>query len=260
MFGSSGDVGDALVATARGAQIASVIFLGAALAGARATEGSGLRLSITEWEVAAVALGGVSGLLFALFLGKESDESRIFLATTALVTFASGIGALAGVSPLFVNLFAGLTVSLSSPHSGALSDHLSKLMHPLFVLLMLFAGTLFVPAKGLVWLAVPVFVVIRLGARRVAIDSLSELILSHPPGSRHFASGMWAPGTLAVAIAVSGSYRFPALTPILTTTVLGGAVFCELFSHRALKRLLTDADEMPAPATSDSSGKELASP
>lgn len=259
-LGSQGEVGDSLEAAARGAQMASVVFLGGGLAGARATEISSLALSVTEWEVAAIALGVISGLLFALFLGKESDESRIFLATTALVTFASGIGALAGVSPLFVNLFAGLTVSLSSPHSDALQNHLKKLLHPLFVLLMLFAGALFVPARLPVWSTVVLFVVARLGARRLAIGSLAGIMLVRPPRTRLFASGMWAPGSLAVAIAVSGSYRFPALTPVLTTTVLGGALICELFSHRALRRLLVDADEIPPALAQSGPGKEPTSP
>lgn len=247
LFGSHGEVGDTLETVARSSQIGSVFFLGAGLAGARATEATGLELTITEWEVVAVALGVVCGLLFALFMGKESDESRIFLATTALVTFASGIGALAGVSPLFVNLFAGLTVSLTSPSSNILVGHLEKLFHPLFVLLMLFAGALFVPAPFAVWLAIPLFIVARLGARRIAINSMSDIVLAKPPSTRLLASGTWAPGSLSVAIAVSGSYRFPSLTPLLTTTVLCGAVICELFSHRALKRLLDDADELPLP-------------
>lgn len=246
LFGSKGQVGDSLEAVARGSQMASVVFLGAGLAGARATESARFEMSVTEWEVAAVALGVVSGLLFALFLGKESEESRIFLATTALVTFASGIGTLAGVSPLFVNLFAGLTVSATSPYSDALHGHLEKLLHPLYVLLMMFAGALFVPAHWMVWTTVPLFIIARLGARRLAIGSLTNIMLSTPPRTRLLASGMWAPGSLAVAIAVSGSYRFPELTPVLTTTVLGGALVCELFSHRAIKRLLADADELPA--------------
>ncbi len=245
IFRSEGPVGDLVAASARAGQITGVFVLGAVLASARATE-SATRFQITliEWELAAIAFGIVCGLLFALFLGRESDPSRIFLASIGLVTFASGIGSAVGVSPIFVNMFAGLTVSSTSPHAEVIDGHLKKLLHPLFVLLMVLAGALWVPTKPLLWILIPVFVVSRLVFRRISLNVLGATFLDPPPPTRNLGSGLWAPGTFAVAIAVSGALRFPDLSDIILSTVVVGSLFSELFSHRALRRLLDDAGEV----------------
>lgn len=247
MFKSEGPVGDLLEASSRAGQLVGVFLLGSVLASARATEEvSGFNLTITEWELAAVFLGIVCGLLFGLFLGRESHPDRIFLASIGLVTFASGIGSALGISPIFVNMFAGLTVSLTSPHKEVLRKNLEKLEHPLFVLLMVFAGALWVPVEPVLWLLVPVFILVRLSLRRIAMNALSSTFLAEPPATRLLGSGLWSPGTLAVAIAVSGSIRFPYLAPTILSTVVVGSLVSELFSHRALRRLLDDAGELPA--------------
>lgn len=245
LYRSTGPVGDLLAASARGGQVTGVIVLGAVLASARASEAeTRFHITLVEWEVAAIAFGIVCGLLFGLFLGRESDPGRIFLATIGLVTFASGIGSAVGISPLFVNLFAGLTVSLTSPHADVLHGHLQKLAHPLFVLLMVLAGALWVPVSPQMWLLIPAFVMARLLFRRVTMNALGTTFLDPPPTIKHLSSGLWAPGTFAVAIAVSGAIRFPELSDVILTTVVVGTLFSELFSHRALRRLLDDAGEV----------------
>lgn len=246
MFGSEGPVGDLLDAASRAGQICGVFLLGAVLASARATEAATrFHLTITEWEFAAILLGIVCGLLFGLFLGRESQADRIFLASIGLVTFASGIGSAVGISPIFVNMFAGLTVSLTSPHKDVLRRNLEQLQHPLFVLLMVFAGALWVPVEPRLWLVVPVFILARLLLRRISLNALKSAFLPEPPATRLLGSGLWSPGTLAVAIAVSGSLRFPDLAPTILSTVVVGSLVSELFSHRALRRLLDDAGELP---------------
>ncbi len=250
LFGAQGPVGELLEASSRAGQLAGVFILGAVLASARAAEAATqFHLTLTEWELAAIGLGIVCGLLFGLFLGRENDPGRIFLASVGLVTFAAGTGSAVGISPIFVTMFAGLTVSLTSPHVDILRGHLEKLLHPLFVLLMVFAGALWVPVEAELWLLVPIFVLARLLFRRITMNTLAFTFLDPPPSTRLLGSGLWAPGTLAVAIAVSGALRFPALSPVILSCVIVGALFSELFSHRALRRLLDDAGEVAVPNT-----------
>ena len=245
MFGSEGSVGDLLETSARAGQLAGVFLLGSVLAGARATEAaSQFHLTITEWELSAVFLGILCGLLFGLFLGRESHPDKIFLASIGLVTFASGIGAAVGISPIFVNMFAGLTVSLTSPHKDVLRTNLEKLQHPLFVLLMVFTGALWVPVEPALWAIVPVFILVRIFLRSISMTALSSAFLAEPPPTKLLGSGLWSPGTLAVAISVSGSMRFPDLAPTILSTVVIGSLLSELVSHTALRRLLDDAGEL----------------
>jgi hypothetical protein len=109
---------------------------------------------------------------------------------------------------------------------------------------MVFAGALWVPADAKFWALVPVFILVRIASRRISMNALASTFLEQAPPTRLLGSGLWAPGTFAVAIAVSGSLRFPELSPLILTTVIVGTLFSELFSHRALRRLLDDAGEV----------------
>src|SRR5690606_20763287 len=151
-----------------------------------------------------------------------------------------------------------LTVAITRPHADVLRSHLEKLLHPLLVLLMVFARALWAPAKPLYWLLVPVVVIARLAFRRLSMNSLAATSLDRPPATRLLGSGLWAPGTFAVAIAISGALRFPEFSDVFLTTVLVGTLFSELFSFRALRRLLDDAGELAVEVQEPSPPSETA--
>jgi Kef-type K+ transport system membrane component KefB len=235
-------------------QIVAVVVLGLVLATARATDAaSRFSMSVTEWGLAATAGGVVCGLLFGLFIGRESDASKIFLATIGLVTFASGLASALGISSLFVNLVAGLTVSLISPHAPRLQQELDRLQHVLFVLLMIFAGALWVPVRGALWLLPLLYVAVRFVARRLATAAAVFSFAAEPPAARRLGNGLLGQGSLALAVAVEYSLRLPAHAPLVLTTVLIGALLSDLWSLRALRTVLADAGELgPAPGAGDS--------
>lgn len=232
---------------AHASQVTAVLTLGFVLASARATDAAGrFSMTVTEWETAAVAFGLVCGLLFGLFIGRESERGRIFLATIGLVTFAAGIGAALGISPLFVCMLAAVTVSVTSSHSARVRDELVRLQHPLFVLVMIFAGTLWEPVSGWQW-ALPLgYVIVRYVARRFFTSTATRLFLEKPLRLRRLGNGLLFQGTLAVAIAVNFAQRFPDYGNVILTTVLLGVLASDLFSNRALTAVLTDAGELPS--------------
>lgn len=255
IYTARGPVTDILECAARASQITAIVVLGLVLATTRATEAGGaLTLGIVEWELTAILGSVVCGLLFGWFIGTDSDPSRIFLASVGLVTFASGAGAVLGVSPLFVNLLAGLTVAVTSAHAQRLRRELDRLQHVLFVLLMIFAGTMWSPVRGLLWLLPVGYVLIRLLARRLVTAFWVRLL--HAERVPRVGDGFWSQGTLSVAIAVDFSMRYRTWESVVLTTVLLGTLLSELFSQRALRRLLADAGELGHDLTplDDSSG------
>ena len=245
VHGARGRVSNLMSAVARSSQLTAVIVLGLVLVSARATDhGTRFSLSVTEWQVAAVALGILSGLLFGLFIGRETDSNRIFLATVGLVTFASGVGAGLGVSPLFLNLVAAVTVGLTSPHAAKLRAELDRLQHALFVLVMIFAGALWNPVSNWMWALPLLYVVGRLIFRRAFTQLSARLFLEQRLRTRRLGNGLLAQGTLAVALGVDFAQRLPALASLVLTTVLIGTLLSDVFSGRALRSLLADAGEL----------------
>ncbi|MEZ4226579.1 MAG: hypothetical protein R3B13_36870 [Polyangiaceae bacterium] len=245
MTGAAGRVTLMLEATARSSQVLAVLVLGGVLATARATEAAGrFSMTVAEWELAAVGVGVVSGLLFGLFIGRESEPSRIFLATIGLVTFASGIGAALSISPLFVTMLAAVTVSVTSSHADRVREHVSRLQHALFVLLMIFAGALWDPVRGYAWLLPVGYVLVRFAVRRLATALCVKAFLEQPLLTRRLGNGLLSQGTLAVAIGVNFAQRFPEFASLILTTVLIGTILSDLFSTRMLRALLSDAGEL----------------
>lgn len=222
-------------------QATSVIIFGVAMAGTRAASSAqALGLTVTEWSVITVGAGAVCGVLFTVFIGREDDPMRILVATVGAVTFSAGIGSALGVSPLFVNLIAGALVGVSSPYASRLDDALEALRFPARVLVLLFAGSYWIPVNGWAW-ALPVgYFVVRALALRAAAPMSAWTFLPGTHASIRLGMGLFGQGALAAAIAISFAQRFPEHAGVVTTTVLGGMVLTDIFSARVLRRYLAD--------------------
>jgi len=241
-LGSDGPRSQLLSTLAETSQWVGVLALGAALALARAHSPlASAGLGRGEWVLLGLFVGILCGVLFSLFIGREQDPRRLFLATVGAVIFASGVGTALGISPLFVNLVMGLTVALSSGHAPRVRHEIDHLSHPLFVLTMLLAGAMWSPpAHAFLWLLPCVFVLTRTVGRALFLRMFGPALIETPP---RIDRGLLAQGTASIAVALDFSQRFPDFAPLVLSTALAGALANEVFSHRALRSLLLDLGE-----------------
>lgn len=229
------------------AQVLAVFAFGLAMAGSRATTTAGaMGLTIVEWATVTILSGGFTGLLFSVFLGREDDRMRVSVASVGVIVFAAGVGAALGVSPLFANLFAGLTLALTSTHAVRLQDTLRPLRFPTTVLVLLLAGATWVPVTGAYWVLLPSYVVLRTVARlafsRVAVSTF----MGDDEAARGIGRALLGQGVLASAISLAFAQRFPELAAPVTSTILGGVLLTDLFAQRTLRRYLADVGEIDA--------------
>lgn len=239
-----GRAGDFLQASARASQITGIVVLGLVLAATRATsQANRFSMTVVEWSVAAGCLGIICGLLFTLFIGRENEPSRIFLAAVGLVIFASGVGSALDFT-LFVNLLAGVVVANTSDHADGVREQLDRLQHPLFVLVLIFAGALWQPVGGALWLLPIAYAVGRWLLRRIFTRIAARSVLEPKLETLRLGNGLISHGSLAVAIALNLAQRFPEWAAVVLNTVLIGTLVSDLFSRRALTALLTDAGEL----------------
>ncbi len=231
---------------ASSAQLVAAFAFGMAMAGHRAAEASaGLGLKLTEWSVITIAAGVLTGLLFSVFIGREDDPMRMLVATLGVVVFAAGVGAGLGVSPLFVNVIAGLTVAYTSQHAPRLHRALEPIRFPTTVLILLLAGATWVPASSAaVWLVVPVYAIARVLLRRIFTRLAVTTFVNEGSLGVGLGRGMLGQGVLAAAIAVAFTQRFPDLSPTVGTIILGGLVISDVLAMRALRRYLADVGEI----------------
>ena len=252
-FVANGRIAEYLGTTATASQLLAVVVLGLVLVGDRAngSTGASTDLGLLEWEALAAGCGIVCGLLFSLFIGAESDLRRLFLASVGAMIFAAGIGTALDISPLFVNLFAGITVAVISPHEARLRQELGRLEHPLFVLIMIFGGAMWVPVSGWLWLFPVAYVVARYVALRLFARVATRALIRPPMRTARVGNGLLAQGALAVAIGVNVVQSSTEQGSVVLTTVILGTLASDLWSIRALRTVLADAGEITGDAVGD---------
>jgi hypothetical protein len=228
-------------------QFVAVLGFGVVMAAERATEAaSSLQITTGQWAVATGGAGVLCGVLFTVFLGRDRDATRISVATLGAVTFASGIGSVLGVSPLAVNAIAGIVVAMTSQAAPVIEGALAPVRHPILVLLRLFAGALWSPVVGWMWALPLVYVGVRVLVRRFTVAPLLRTTMREPPRLPRLGNALLGQGGLAVAIAVSWTLIHPEAGGVVLTTVVVGLIVSDLWSVRAIRRVLADAGEVDA--------------
>lgn len=221
--------------------VIAVLLFGLALAGDRAIDAAdNYGLSLVEWSLLIGAAGAITGLLFMIFIGGAEDDLRLYLAALGVVIFAAGIGAALGVSPLFVNMVAGLTVAATSVHGDRLRVNLDQLHRPASILLMVFAGIAWRPIAGWLWLIPVAYLLTRVGTRLLASRwAVSTFV--HGVELRRVGGGLIGQGALAAAIALSYAQGHSERGHLVLSAVLLPMLITDLFAVRTLRGVLANA-------------------
>jgi len=194
------------------------------------------------WAWVTVLLGAALGFLFSLFLaGDESDNSR-FLALVGIIAFASGGAYFLELSPLAVNLSMGFVLVNFARGGHLLHSTLESTERPMTIVLMIFAGALWVPTDLEVTLvALAGFLVLRTTGKWLA-----SVIAGWGTSLRKdLFRGLLAHGDVTLAMAVS--FRLVYLdgpADIAYSVVLGSIVINDLIAPRLLRGLLADQGEI----------------
>lgn len=241
-----GPASDLIRSIASVGNVAAVLVAGTALALERATSASNqLGMTETEWLLASGGLGLTCGLLFTFFVGRKADvgDQRVFLATVGTVIFASGMASAAGISPLLLNAISGVVVSAIFPGADRLHDKLETLERPAVATLMIFAGAMWRPAAGALWLLPIVYLVTRAVAQRagaaLAVRTVPGIRTAQRPGG-----GLVAQGGIAVAVAVNYAQVHPGLASAALTAVLLPLLVLDPLAPRWIRRFFADAGEI----------------
>jgi hypothetical protein len=174
--------------------------------------------------VAGLAVGAIGWLLFER---AESGPERVVFVLGALA-LAGGAAAYVRVSPLTVGLVAGLCWTLAPGRANRIvQDDLSKVQHPLVVLLLVAAGARWAPSMVALWLLAP-YVLFRLVGKIAGAWASARLV---EVNAADLAAYLMPPGVLAVAFALNVRQLLPpeAGEMLISTVAIGTAAF-ELFA------------------------------
>lgn len=241
---SAGPVTELVRGLGASGNFVAVAIAGSALAARRAgIEAHRLAMPEPSWVAVTLALGVACGLLFRIFLGRSTtDEDRTFLATSGVIILTSGLAAAVGISPLCTCALAGLTVSVTSPVAAQLGHVMDRLERPTMAMLCIFAGALWRPVDGVLWLLPPAYLAARLLASRAS----ARVSLMTRPGLApvvNVGSAVLAQGGVAAAIAINHAQVYPAEAGVVLATVLMPMVAIDALAPARLRRFLSNAGE-----------------
>jgi hypothetical protein len=178
-------------------------------------------LTTTEWTVLTVAIGGVGGMLFHLFLGPEGHIDRLFVALAGAIILVSGAAAYLQLSPLFAGVAFGFVLINTSRRRAEIVAALLRIERPLFFVLLVFAGAMWRPSLRAWLLPVLLFLTARaagkIGGARLAARSLGMMPVLGP----HWGWALLGQGGIAVAIGVDylQQQALPFATIVFTATI-----------------------------------------
>ena len=201
---------------------------------------------LADWLLTTVAIGVALGVLFSIFLDDHADENTRFLTLVGIIVLAAGTSFYLEISALTVNLLLGVCL-VNTADGPKVAETLETSLKPITLVLMVFAGAMWVPVDPLVGIVFAFgFLLIRGASKALAIF----LATLRTPLRKDLFRGLLAQGEAAVAIAVSFRLVFDGPAAELAyTAILVSVVMNELLAPRLLKGLLIDAGELDSDAT-----------
>lgn len=223
-------------------QVFAVTLLGLCLASAKSSlSAEGLHISITHWVLATIFSGMLCGLIFSLFIGKQSDTNRVLLAALGVIIFASGVGVILGVSSMFVGFIAGTIISIFSSYHKVLKKSLIRLEEPIFVLLLILGGATWQPELNRAWIFPAAYFLLRAGIFSIFSQKIYYAFTKR--SLSRLGQGLLGQDLVAVAIAMSLSHQFPKLAQLFLTTILGSIFLNDFIANSLLKKVILDNEQ-----------------
>jgi Kef-type K+ transport system membrane component KefB len=200
-------------------------------------------LTGAEWLLICIALGGVLGFLFRIFLGEERDPDKQFLALVGIIVFAAGTAHYLDLSPLLVNLVLGVVLVNVAEDSEAILKVLHSTAQPMYMVLLMFAGALWTPVPWWGWALAAGVLLARTGGK--FLGGWGAAVSVGQETRRDIGRGLLAQGEVAVAMAVNFRMVYEGeLVDAVFTAILLSVVANELWSARLLRGLLIDSGDI----------------
>lgn len=197
----------------------------------------------TEWAVICVGIGALGGALFHLFLGRERNPDRLFIALTGAITLASGAAAYLRLSPLLPTMIIGAILVNTSKSREEVKTVLTSVQQPLYFILLIFAGAAWRPTTARGWvIPVAVFFITRVLAKLGSARLSARLSGMLPSLGPDWGRALLGQGALAVAIALNYRIYDDSLLPnVVFTAAIASVLLTDLtsahFVQSAVRRL-----------------------
>jgi Kef-type K+ transport system membrane component KefB len=222
----------------------AIIFFGILLCVVHIDVSVGKRaLTPTEWVAITLGIGVIGGSLFHLFLGRESNPDRLFIAMAGAIILASGAASYLRLSPLLPALLIGAILVNTSASRLELQRLMAAVEKPLYFVLLLLSGAAWQPSRYDWILPVALFVVVRIAAK-VGAARLAACASGQPDlAAANWGRGLIGQGTIALAIALSYSLNDTEVVPnVVFTAAIVSVLVTDMFGVRIVHALIGEPE------------------
>jgi Kef-type K+ transport system membrane component KefB len=205
-----------------------------------------LNFSSFEWIVIGAILICLIGFLFFVFLGKDFDDKKIFIAVVGIIIFTSGIAYSMNFSPLYLNFILGLIIANTSKISNQIRESLNKLKHPLSVLIIIFAGYFWMPASVIAFIVSAIlFIVLRYLIKIFSGKMAYVFAFNKSKIDSGIGKGLLPIEIILAAMVIEYSNVFKGeIASIVMSAVFCGMIFYGISGYNFVKKYLVDVGEL----------------
>ncbi len=204
------------------------------------------KITPTEWAVVSILLAILIGVLFNIFLGREEDENKFFVAVIGITIFTSGLAYYLNFSPLYMNFLLGFVLANLSKVSQKLESALSRFIEPISLLIVITAGFYWMPPDINTFIAASaLFILLRFISKKTAGYFAFISALEKEKLSSRIGSGLIVHDIIVCAMAIDYLNVYKSdLTPIVVSSALVSVIFFGLIGYSSTKKLLVDSGEI----------------
>ncbi len=193
------------------------------------------------WIGVSVGLGLAVGLLIVALTAYRLKDDEMLLVVIGAITFSGGLALYLSLSPLLVNLIAGIIVANlgRGRATRGIRSVLLRGEHSIYIIFLILVGAGW--RIDSVWLLafVPVYVLVRALGKSLGGFVSVRLFLSGSGTPAGLGLGLLSHGGMAVAIVVNlHQIHRSEVTDAVITVVLLGIILSELIAPASTRRLL----------------------
>jgi len=199
-------------------------------------------LPVLQWIGASIVVGIGMGVLLHLLTQVHCAEDELWVFIIGIITFAGGVSLFFGLSPLFVNMVAGITAANLPGSKDRVFVALARQEKPFYIVFLILAGAVWRPGTLLGLVLAFAYLVFRIVGKVLGGYVAVRAIAGEFSVSPWVGFGLLSQGGVAIAMAMDFylSGGSPLIDVIVAMLVLA-VIVNELISPELTQRLLTGA-------------------
>ncbi len=195
-----------------------------------------------QWIGASIIFGISMGFLLHLLTQVHCKEDELWVFTIGIITFAGGVSIFFGLSPLFVNMIAGITASNLPGSKDRIFMAVAPQEKTFYIGFLILAGAVWRPGILLSIVLAAAYLVFRIAGKVLGGYVAARFIAREFKVSPLVGLGLLSQSGVAIAMAMDFylSGGGPLIDLIVAMLVIA-VIVNELISPELIRRLLTEA-------------------